>query len=249
MGKRKNGVGNNSEPKSMRVQMKKDYSQSRKKVQKIRQARKHEDWDVMQKYIKDNYRKALNKLKRAMNKGYYSASDLMQEANAKLHIIYKKISTDSDVSFSSMYDASKYNEIFKNFRNQGISVMDTSVLYQAIDDILSIDARKASKEFNAAMKKFADQNMNYLEQFRRLSRMSSDFHEIFAFLSYDAIASYMEAGDSDETIFEKYLHETQDKWLTYNDTEKERMSRLNAKLSSTLDAKFISYLQEKGYDI
>ena len=167
MGKRKNRVGNNSEPKSQRVRMKKEYSQTRKNVQKIRKPRKHEDYMVMEQYIKTNYRKALNKLKRAMNKGYYSASDLMQEANAKLHMIYKKISHDDNVSFSAMYDASKYNALMKDFREYGISRLDTSTLYQAIDDILSVDARKASRDFSNAMKKFDAQNMDYLKQFRR----------------------------------------------------------------------------------
>lgn len=249
MGKRKNRVVNNSEPKSQRVRMKKEYSQTRKNVQKIRKPRKHEEYAIMEQYIKTNYRKALNKLKRAMNKGYYSASDLMQEANSKLHMLYKKISNEENISFSSMYDASKYNAIMKDFREFGISRIDTSVLYQAIDDILSVDARKASRDFSNAMKKFESQNMDYLKQFRRLSKMSSDFHEIFAFLSYDAIALYMEQGLSDESIFEEYLKETQTKWLTYDDVQQERMTRLNSKLSSTLDADFLKYLQDAGYDI
>lgn len=248
MGRRKK-VDNNSEPRSQRAKMKKDFSQKFGKVETIRTKYKRESYDVMRNYIIKNYRKALNKLKRAMEKGYYSASDVLQDSNAKLHMMYKKISQDSEVSFSAMYDGSKYNELMRDFKKFGISALDTSTLYHTIDNILSVDARKASREYKMAMERFNKDNMDYLSQFRRLSKLSSDFHELFAFLSYDDVAFYMETGYSDESIIEKYLEMTKSKWLTYDSVTKERKARLDSKIKDKLDGKYLDYLRKKGYDI
>lgn len=246
--RRKTQVVNNSkgEPQSLRVKAKSSYSQNYG-IDKKRTKQKHYDYFEMKKYIRENHKKALNKLKRSMSKGYYSASEVLQNANSQMHMIYKKL-FDEEYTYSGSYDGRIFGKLLRETSDDffPISNNDVATLFRAIDNILSVDARKASREFKRISEQFKQQNMDYLTQFRRLSRMSTDFHEIFAFLSYDDISHYMEQGYTDDDIYKKYLEMTQDKWLDLSDEQKMYSERLEEKFRTKLDSYTLDNLFNGG---
>lgn len=252
MGRRKKRVVDNSKnepPKSLRVQLKQNYSQ-KMDIEKNRKKYERPEISVMKDYIIKNYRKATQKLKRAMSKHYYSASDVLQNANAQFHMIYRK-NFDSEYTYSGAYDGRIMAKMLRDVKEQGLrwmSANDLATFYHAIDNIMSVDARKASREYAKAQEEFRKQNMDFLSQFRRLQKMSIDFHEIFAFLSYDDVAHFMEEGKTDVEIYEKYVEETNKKWSTLDDEEKYYKSRLNAKFAEKLDNRVLERLVNKGLD-
>ena len=155
---------------------------------------------------------------------------------------------NEEYTYSGSYDGRIFGKLLRETSDDffPISNNDVATLFRAIDNILSVDARKASREFKRISEQFKQQNMDYLTQFRRLSRMSTDFHEIFAFLSYDDISHYMEQGYTDDDIYKKYLEMTQDKWLDLSDEQKMYSERLEEKFRTKLDSYTLDNLFNGG---
>lgn len=188
---------------------------------------------TMEKYIKKNIKSAMGKLKRAKSKGYYKASPELQEINSALRNLYRKF--DKDVN--NLYKS-------KNFINQLQSNADLGVLYRSVRDIMELDMRDLSKRYKKMKSKLDDRGINLDEEFNMLSMLSSDFHEIFAFLSYNRVSEILETG-SVMNVFEEFLAESQDEYLDLNDTQTYYATKGLNKITNALGSRDMDYLKAK----
>ena len=188
---------------------------------------------TLEKYVKANIKSAMGKLKRAKAKGYYKASPELQEINSQLRSLYRKF--DKDVN--NLYKSKSFVESLK-------SNADLAVLYRAVRDIKELNMRDLSKKYSKLKDKLADRGVDLVTTFDMLSMLSSDFHEIFAFLSYNRVSSILESGTVLD-VFEEFLAESQDKYLNLNDLQSLYAQRGLDKIQSKLDAKNMDYLKIK----
>lgn len=190
---------------------------------------------TMEKYIKKNIKSAMGKLKRAKSKGYYKASPELQEINSALRNLYRKF--DKDVN--NLYKS-------KNFINQLQSNADLGVLYRSVRDIMELDMRELSRKYKKMKYKLDKRGIDLDEEFNMLSMLSSDFHEIFAFLSYNRVSEILESDpESAVNVFEEFLAESQDKYLDLDDTQKYYAKKGLDKITDALSSRDLDYIKEK----
>lgn len=127
------------------------------------------------KYIKKYTKSAIEKMRYLQKTGAYKGSTLAQQANAQLRMIYKKYGYDPNKIHSTISKLDK------------MSAMDVKTIYNAITDIRAVNTRKARQQYEAFKEGYAKKGISFDEQFNLLSTLSKDFHEVFAFLSYNEV--------------------------------------------------------------
>ena len=209
------------------------FTNGRKKVKTTRKFRKRYARSTMEKYINANINSAMNKLKRAKNKGYYKASKELQDINSQLRNLYRKHDKDVNNYYKS-----------KNFVKSLTSNQDLAVLYRAVRDIKNLNMRNLSKQYEKMKEKLKERNIDLDKTFDKLSMLSSEFHDIFAFLSYNRVSKILETGDVID-VFEEFLTESQDKYLDLRDEQKLYRDRGLEKIKSKLSPNDLDYLKVK----
>lgn len=92
--------------------------------------------------------------------------------------------------------------------------------------------------------KLDERGIDLDEEFNMLSMLSSDFHEIFAFLSYNRVSEILETG-SVMNVFEEFLAESQDKYLDLNDTQTYYATKGLNKITNALGSRDMDYLKQR----
>lgn len=189
---------------------------------------------AMKAYIKSNIKSATAKLKRLEKTDLYKASPVAQRAKSQLRMLYRKMDVKEDIYHYGM-----------NFQNKLTSVADVRVLYNAIMDIRSIDTRSVRKEYNRLKEVFDTYKVDFEKSFESISQLSSDFHEIFAILTYNEVRTAFVEDKFQATpinMIEKLLKTVSDKRLT--DKQAEYLKVAYNKLYSELDTKQQRALQD-----
>lgn len=208
-------------------------------VSRTASRRKAPSMKAMKAYIQANIKTATAKMKRLEKTGLYKASTVAQRAKSQLRMLYRKMDVNEDMYHYGM-----------NFQNKLTSASDVRVLYNAIMDIRSIDTRAVRKEFNRLKEVYSEYDVDFEKSFNSLSQLSSDFHEIFAILTYNDVRTSFVEDDFKATpinVIEKLLDEVSDKVLT--DKQAEYLKTAYNKLYSELDAKQAQSLQKNYGDV
>ena len=187
-------------------------------------------------YLNKNIDKAIRKLKNMRNNGSYKASDKAQQAYSQMRMIYRKYGFDEDVMHKG-----------KKFRNEIRSINDLNVFYRSIKDILEINARVETRKYNKLKEEYKQNGVDFDKNFNVLSRLSSEFHEVFAFLTYNDVQTMLTSKEyktsTVEDILKKYKENLADKELTDRQTYKS--SQLNKKIVTKFNSKQLKYILGK----
>lgn len=164
--------------------------------------------DTMLAYVNKYQKSAIEKLKYLESTGIYKANEKAQYAKGQLRMLYRKFDENPDIYHSG-----------KKFVNKLSSNADLKILYNTIKDIRSIDTRVARKQMEELSKRYSKFGVKLEEKFNLFSKLSSEYREIYAFLSYGEISVGYIEGDvrnmNDiintfyETISDKYLTDEQ----------------------------------------
>lgn len=189
-------------------------------------------------YLNKNIDKAIRKLKNMRNNGSYKASDKAQQAYSQMRMIYRKYGFDEDVMHKG-----------KKFRNEIRSINDLNVFYRSIKDILEINARVETRKYNKLKEEYKQNGVDFDKNFNVLSRLSSEFHEVFAFLTYNDVQTMLTTKEyktsTVEDILKKYKENLADKELT--DKQLYKSSQLNKKIVTKFNSKQLKYILGKWF--
>ena len=189
-------------------------------------------------YLNKNIDKAIRKLKNMRNNGSYKASDKAQQAYSQMRMIYRKYGFDEDVMHKG-----------KKFRNEIRSINDLNVFYRSIKDILEINARVETRKYNKLKQEYKQNGVDFDKSFNVLSRLSSEFHEVFAFLTYNDVQTMLSSKEyktsTVEDILKKYKENLADKELT--DKQLYKSSQLNKKIVTKFNSKQLKYILGKWF--
>ena len=179
----------------------------------------------MEKYVNRNINTAIGKLKRAEKRGYYMSSDLMKESKSKLRQLYNKMGLDPNTFHKS-----------EKFRSSLSSNADYAVLFRAIHNIMDVDVRLLAREHKELEKRLDAIGINMSENFRTLSFLSTEFREVYAFLSYNKVSEMVESGASYSKIFNEFITKAEDKFLDPEEYNKKfhNIEKLYGKMSKFL---------------
>lgn len=206
----------------------------RKKLKTSRKFKKQYARSTMEKYVRANITKAMNKLKRAKKNKYYQASPELKRASSQLRTLYRKLGKNADQFYKS-----------KSFIDTIKSNSDFAVLYRSVRDIMDLDMRKLSKEYQKMKSMLAERGIDFDSTFDTLSFLSSNFHDIFAFLSYNRVSRIIENGGDTFDIFEEFLAESQDTYLDLRDEQKLYRDRGLQKIKDALNPRDYALMQAR----
>lgn len=176
--------------------------------------------EQMEEYIIKNISKAKAKLNYLKKKGYYKASYVAQEVNAQLRMINRKYGMDEKKFFTG-----------KSFRNKVKSQGDLNILYRSVRDLMNINTREARAIYLDYKERLSEEmDIDLDKNFEFVSKLSSDFHEVFAFLSYNEAVEFIENPDENtlKNVFKKIMETVEDAKL--NDKQELALSRLKDKI-------------------
>lgn len=171
-------------------------------------------------YLNRNMQKAIRKLKGMKKSGTYMVSEKARNANWNLRRIYKKYGFDPEVLSTG-----------KKFRNTITSLSELNTLYDSIKEIMSINTRAELLKLRRTRSQFEDEGIDFDSRFKILQRMSIDFKEIFAFLSYSEASEIVDKGGNATSIMNAYIDLLGDIDLS-NSKKQIYADRLNNKIKS-----------------
>ena len=190
----------------------------------------------MEKYVNRNITSAIGKLKRAEKNHYYMSSELMREAKSKLRQLYKKMGLNEDIYHKS-----------ETFRNSLTSNADYAVLFRAIHNIMDVDVRQLSREHKELENRLDLIGINMSENYQKLSALSTEFREVFAFLSYNQVSTLVEEGASKSKIFEKFVEKAESALLSPEEYNKRLndINKLYGKMEQALNSRDWKAMRDK----
>ena len=190
----------------------------------------------MEKYVNRNITSAIGKLKRAEKNHYYMSSELMREAKSKLRQLYKKMGLNEDIYHKS-----------ETFRNSLSSNADYAVLFRAIHNIMDVDVRQLSREHKELENRLDLIGINMADNYQKLSALSTEFREVFAFLSYNQVSTLVEEGSSKSKIFEKFVEKAESALLSPEEYNKRLndINKLYGKMEQALNSRDWKAMKDK----
>lgn len=201
----------------------------------------------MKSYIAKNTVRLTRKMKRAKDAGWYKGSSKLQSASSTLRYLYRKYD----------YDPNQYHT-GKSFINNLKSWNEIKAMYNAlkkIDEANSYAAKSALKrketEFANLMERAREKaiaegkrvtpkmfNTTYSERFDLLSDLSSEFHEIFAFMTYEEAETFIaEGNDTIEQLLSAYYRKIED-WDWKNEPRIKERNTLSTKTDEYIKFKY-----------
>src|SRR5574344_232094 len=187
-------------------------------------------------YLNKNIDKAIRKIKNMRNNGSYKVSEKAQQAYSSMRMIYRKYGFDEDVMHKG-----------KKFRNEIRSINDLNVFYRSIKQIMETNARVETRKYKKLKEEYKQNGVDFDKDFNTLSRLSSEFHEVFAFLTYNDVQTMIMSKEyktsTVEDILKKYKENLADKELT--DSQKYKSSQLNKKIVTKFNMKQLKYILGK----
>lgn len=201
----------------------------------------------MKAYIGQNIVRMNRKLKRAKDSGWYMGSELMKQANSTLRYLYRKYDFDPNVLHGG-----------KNFTSNMRSYNEIRALYNALKKIEMTSAFASKTRLKGYEEEFAKKlseakekaikegkrvtpqmyNTTFSERFSLLSDLSSEFHEIFAFLTYNEVETAIaEGNDTIEQLLTTYYRKISD-WEWKNEPRLKEKNIMTMKTHQYLYSKY-----------
>lgn len=228
----------------------------------------------MKAYIGRNLEKDLKKLQRSETSGWYKGSEKLRSARGRIRQVYKRYGLDITKEkpiFNTQ--TGKYETITvssyhagKKFRDSLKSYGDISAIYLALKEIEETSVSASKARLKAAEEQFiidrnktiaekiargervspTFKNMTYANAFDIISRLSSEFHEVFAFLTYNEVKTFVTEGNNTmESLLMKYHEKIAD--MELNDNEFRNAMKIHKKESQAFtDSRVLNKIRKAG---
>ena len=201
----------------------------------------------MKSYIAKNMVRLTRKMKRAKDAGWYMGSQNLMSANSTLRYMYRKYGLDPDNYHTG-----------KNFLDNIKSWNEIKAMYNALQKVEQASSyaaksrlKRYEKEFSEMMEKAKQEaiergervtpkmyNTSYSDRFALLSDLSMEFHEIFAFMTYNEVETAIAEGNNTvELLLQKYYNKIKD-WDMTNDPRTKHKFMMAIKTETYVNKKY-----------
>lgn len=209
----------------------------------------------MKGFIGRNIVRLTRKMKNAKKSGWYMGSDAMKEASSTLRYIYRKYDFDPDKFHTGekfMSNLKSWNEI-RAFYNALKKIDESSAAAARVrlkanekrfQTMMEEARERAIKEGRKVTKQMY--NTSYTKRFELLSDLSTEFHEIFAFMTYNEVETAIaEGNDTIELLLTTYYNKISD-WDWKDEDKRERYkNRITVKTHEYLTKKYTATGQKR----
>lgn len=183
----------------------------------------------MELFITKNAKKAKSKLSYLQKKGYYKASGTAQYHKSQITALNRKYGFRDDQILTG-----------KKFRDTIKSNSDLGIMYKAFKYIIEINTRAEAKKYKEKVEKYEKNGIDFNKAFQTISYLSSEFHELFAVLTYETVETGLKEGDQKSAydmlvLFEKELADKD--FDKMSESQRRNIEKLRRKESSQLDSK------------
>jgi len=183
----------------------------------------------MELFIVKNANKAKSKLHYLEKRGYYKASETAQYCKARIRSLNRKYGFRED-----------WIQTGKKFRDTIKSNSDLGIMYKAFKNIMTIDTRKEAIKYKEKVSEYEKFGINFESAFNTLSLLSTDFHELFAVLTYQQVESGLKEGEQTNPyeMLIRFEEELADKdFDKMSESQLRNISKLRKKMDERLDSK------------
>lgn len=183
----------------------------------------------MELFITKNASKVRSKLHYLEKKGYYKASHTAQYHKSQIRSLNRKYGFRDDRIMTG-----------KKFRNTIKSNADLGIMYKAFKNIINISTRDEAIKYKKRVEEYEKKGIDFNKAFQTISHLSSEFHELFAVLTYETVETGLKEGDQKSAydmlvLFEKELADKD--FDKMSDAQRRNIEKLRRKESSQLDSK------------
>lgn len=183
----------------------------------------------MELFIVKNANKAKAKLHYLEKRGYYKASETAQYNKAQIRSLNRKYGFRVDWIMKG-----------KKFRDTIKSNSDLGIMYKALKNIMSINTKEEAKKYKERVKEYEKLGINFENAFNTLSLLATDFHELFAVLTYQQVESGLKEGEQTNPyeMLVRFEEELADKdFDKMSESQLRNISKLRRKMDEKLDSK------------
>ena len=184
---------------------------------------------TMELFITKNASKVKSKLHYLEQRGYYKTSDTAQYHKSQIRSLNRKYGFKE-----------AWIQTGKNFRDTIKSNSDLGIMYKAFKNIMLINTRKEAQVYKQRVLEYEKVGVDFGEAFNTISHLSSEFHELFAVLTYQQVETGLKEGNQKSAydmlvLFEKELADKD--FDKMSDSQRRNIEKLRRKESSRLDSK------------
>ena len=184
---------------------------------------------TMELFITKNASKVKSKLHYLEKKGYYKASNTAQYHKSQIRSLNRKYGFRED-----------WIQTGKKFRDTIKSNSDLGIMYKAFKNIISINTKKEAIKYKKKILEYEKVGVDFVKSFNVISNLSSEFHELFAVLTYETVETGLKEGGQKNAydmlvLFEKELADKD--FDKMSDSQRRNIENLRRKESSHLDSK------------
>ena len=184
---------------------------------------------TMELFITKNASKVKSKLRYLEQRGYYKTSDTAQYHKSQIRSLNRKYGFRED-----------WIQTGKKFRDTIKSNSDLGIMYKAFKNIMSINTKAEAIKYKEKVKEYEKVGINFDESFNTISHLSSEFHELFAVLTYQQVETGLKEGDQKSAydmlvLFEKELADKD--FDKMSESQRRNIEKIRKKESSRLDSK------------
>ena len=188
----------------------------------------------MELFITKNANKAKSKLSYLEKKGYYKSSETAQYHKSQIRSLNRKYGFRDDWIMTG-----------KKFRNTIKSNADLGIMYKAFKNIIDINTKAEAIKYKEKVEEYNKHGIDFNSSFQTISYLSSEFHELFAVLTYQQVESGLKNGEQDDAInmLRHFEEELSDKdFSKMSDAQRRNIEKLRNKMNEKLDSKELDYI-------
>ena len=183
----------------------------------------------MELFITKNASKVKSKLHYLETRGYYKTSDTAQYHKSQIRSLNRKYGFRED-----------WIQTGKKFRDTIKSNSDLGIMYKAFKNIIAINTKKESIKYKERVLEYEKVGVDFGESFNTISHLSSEFHELFAVLTYQQVETGLKEGNQKSAydmlvLFEQELADKD--FDKMSESQRRNIEKLRRKESSRLDSK------------
>ena len=188
----------------------------------------------MELFITKNANKAKRKLSYLEKKGYYKASETAQYHKSQIRALNRKYGFRADWIMTG-----------KKFRNTIKSNADLGIMYKALKNIIGINTKAEAIKYKERVEEYDKYGVDFNTSFQTISYLSSEFHELFAVLTYNEVESVLKKGKQDDAIDVLIAYEETLADKDFNKMSEDQVrniEKLRKKVDNKLDPKKLDYI-------
>ena len=184
---------------------------------------------TMELFITKNASKVKSKLRYLEQRGYYKASNTAQYHKSQIRSLNRKYGFRED-----------WIQTGKKFRDTIKSNSDLGIMYKAFKNIIAINTKKEGIKYQKKILEYEKVGVDFVKSFNVISNLSSEFHELFAVLTYETVETGLKEGGQKSAydmivLFENELADKD--FDKMSDSQRRNIEKLRRKESSRLDSK------------